>query len=332
MSWKPKYNLTPIILKLVQEISQQIGELKAYQLTAPPTHLRRSNRIKSIHASLSIEGNTLSIGQVTAIIDKQRVIGPKVDILEVQNAIKAYEEIHTYVPYKKVDLLKAHNTLMTRLLDRPGRYRTTQVGITKGSKNAHLAPPPSMVPSLMQDLLAYCKDNEELTLIKSCVFHYELEFIHPFIDGNGRIGRLWQTLILIQEYPVFAYIPIEQIILHEQQSYYKALAESDKGGHSTAFIEFMLHCISESLKDLLSIRALTSTFLSRLEKAQITFADNTFTRKQYMQLHKTISTATASRDLARAVKEELIIKMGEKRMARYEFKFASETKIHSDNT
>ena len=326
MSSQPPYSITGPILHLVQSISQKIGQLEALQLTKPPVQLRRTNRIKSIQASLSIEGNTLSTEGVTALLENRRVLGPKKDIIEVQNAINAYELLHSLAPHKKSDLMRAHKALMTGLLDQPGRYRTTQVGIAKGSQVAHLAPRPHLLPALMKDLLQYTKRKDELTLIKSCVFHYELEFIHPFLDGNGRIGRLWQTLILMQEYPIMAYVPVEQIILRDQKDYYAALSTSDKEGQSTTFIEFMLGCISTSLDDLLSITNILSTYQTRIELAKEHFGNQKFSRKQYMLIHKHISPATASRDLAKAVKDKILDISGEKRMAVYQYKKSREGK------
>lgn len=316
---KPPYKVTSTILKLIQEIAQKIGEANTLSLNKPPTELRRKNRIKSIFSSLAIEGNSLSLDQVTSILENKRVLGPKQDVLEVRNAMEVYDLLATLKPTKKSDLLRAHRILMKDILDTAGKFRAGSVGIVKGDKIEHIAPPSQLVPSQISNLLTYCQDEDELTLIKSCVFHYEFEFIHPFSDGNGRMGRLWQTLILMQEFPLFEFIPIEHLIKNQQKEYYKALALSDKEGHSTLFIEYMLDRINESLAGLLSITNIRDSFESRFEKARTTFMDTKFSRKDYMQLHKTISTSKASRDLRKAVEMKVIIKEGDKRTSVYRF-------------
>src|SRR5690606_13400412 len=191
---KPPYIITSEILELVTSISERIGEINATHLYKPTTELRKKNRIKTIQSSLEIEGNTLTEVQITALLENKRVIAPKKDILEVQNAIKVYDKLNEFNPYQLKDLEKAHLVLMKGLIDNAGKLRTTNVGIVKGSKANHVAPNGTMVKGLMKDLFAYLKKDKDLILIKSCVFHYEFEFIHPFNDGNGRMGRLWQTL------------------------------------------------------------------------------------------------------------------------------------------
>ena len=209
VSMKPPYEITPKILKLVSSISEKIGEANANLLSKPLPHLRKQNKIKTIHSSLRIEGNTLTQEQVTALIENKRVIGPKKDVLEVLNAIKVYDSITSFDPFSSNSFLKAHKQLMGELIENAGKYRTQGVGIFKGSRVAHVAPPAENVTYLMNDLFKYLRDKEELALIKSCVFHYEMEFIHPFLDGNGRMGRFWQTVILLNEYSVFEFLPFE---------------------------------------------------------------------------------------------------------------------------
>ena len=238
---KPPYSITGKILKLVALISEKIGEVNAAHLSKPPTELRKKNRIKTIQSSLEIEGNTLSLEQITAIIENKRIIGPKKDILEVKNAIEVYNFLDKLNPYSFESFCEAHRILMNGLIENAGKLRTTSVGIVKGSKITHIAPPSEMLQPLMNDLFAYLKSNDDLMLIKSCVFHYEMEFIHPFIDGNGRIGRLWQTLILKESYPVFEFLPVEALIKEKQERYYEALGKSDTTGESTLFIEFAVN-------------------------------------------------------------------------------------------
>jgi Fic family protein len=313
---KPPYEITPTILKFISSISEKIGEVNAKYLIKTNPTLRKQNQIKTIHSSLSIEGNTLTLDQITAIIENKRVVGPEKDILEVLNALEVYKNIRKLKPYDEKYFLKAHKLLLAKLVAKPGKYRTQGVGIVKGSKVEHLAPPFENVPYLMKDLFEYLKDKSELTLIKSCVFHYEMEFIHPFLDGNGRMGRLWQTLILMQEYPVFEFLPFETLISKNQKEYYKALSESDKEGKSTKFIEYMLKIIDTSLSEILE----TSTKkLSEKDRITIFLELNKteFTRKDYMNYFKDISSATASRDLKNATENKLLEKIGDKKTTIY---------------
>lgn len=313
---KPPYELTSTILKLITSISEKLGEVNAYFLNRPSPQLRKQNKVKTIHSSLQIEGNTLTQEQITAIIENKRVIGPKKDINEVLNAIEIYEQLSDLKPSNEKSFIKAHRILMNGLIDSPGKYRKQSVGIVKGTKVEHLAPPFENVPYLMKDLFGYLKSSDELTLIKSCVFHYEIEFIHPFLDGNGRMGRLWQTLILMEKYPVFEFLPFETLISKNQEEYYKALSISDKSGSSTVFIEFMLTQIDLSLKELLSFNATNLTQVERIEYF-ISSSNGEFTRKHYMEIFKNISSSTASRDLKKGIELRLIEKLGDKNKTKY---------------
>ncbi len=319
-SMKPPYTITDKILALVASISEKIGEINASHLYKPATELRKKNRIKTIQSSLEIEGNTLTEEQITALIENKRVIAPQKDILEVQNAIKVYQQLNQFNPHQLKDLVKAHAVLMNGLIDNPGKLRTTNVGIVKGSKVEHIAPSGTMINGLMKDLFNYLKADNDLALIKSCVFHYEFEFIHPFIDGNGRMGRLWQTLILMQQYPVFEYLPVESLIKQKQNEYYNKLSESDKKGNSTPFIEFMLGIILESLNGLLQTQSVTLHTEDRMSLFKEKIGKNKFTRKDYMQSFKNISAPTASRDLKWAVEQDLLFKFGTLRLTEYQFK------------
>lgn len=316
---KPPYNLTSEILNLISEVSHKIGEVNASFLTKQSPELRKKNRIRTIQASLSVEGNTLSIDQVTAIIENKRVLGPSKDIKEVSNAIEVYKQLNKFNPFNEKTFLSVHKILMQGLIKNAGHYRNSGVGIVKGSQITHLAPPASNVSFLMKDLFNYLKKGKELILIKSCVFHYEMEFIHPFSDGNGRMGRLWQTLLLMQQYSVFEFLPFETLISKNQKQYYQALSTSDKQGESTFFIEFMLKILSNSLDELLTER---SGPISSTERIRIflTSGIKEFTRKNYMAYFKTISSATASRDILFAVKENLVKKFGDKNKAIYKVK------------
>ena len=315
----PPYDITQKILKQISTISVQIGEVNANYLNKQSPQLRKQNRIKTIHSSLKIEGNTLTEEQITALIEKERVVGPKKDIQEVLNAIKVYDNLDRYKFYSEKSFLKAHLELMNGLDESAGKYRKQGVGIVKGTKIEHVAPPFKNVPYLMKDLFHYLKNKEELTLIKSCVFHYEMEFIHPFLDGNGRMGRLWQTLILMHEYPVFEFLPFETLISETQDKYYKALAMSDKSGKSTIFIEYMLGVIQASLEHLLNYNHRILKDMDRLAYFS-NLGIKEFNRKDYMNIFKNISSATASRDLKKGIELNMFKSIGEANKTKYTLK------------
>ena len=316
VSMKPPYDITLKILKLIGSISEKIGEVNANYLNKQSPQLRKQNRIKTIHSSLQIEGNTLTEEQITALIENKRVIGPKKDVLEVLNAIKVYEKLEEYKFSSVKNFQKAHYELMNGLIESAGKYRKQGVGIVKGTKVEHIAPPHENVPHLMKDLFEYLKDSNELTLIKSCVFHYEMEFIHPFIDGNGRMGRLWQTLILMSEYPIFEFLPFETLISQTQDDYYKSLSLSDKSGKSTYFIEYMLSVIDKSLESLLNYNNRILKDLDRLEYF-IKLGIREFTRKDYMNIFKDLSSATASRDLKKGIELNMFESVGNLNKTKY---------------
>lgn len=316
---KPPYKITSKILKLVALISEKIGEINSAHLNKPPTELRKKNRIKTIHSSLEIEGNTLSLEQITAIVENKRVLGPQKDILEVKNAIAAYDYLDKLNAFSFDSFCEAHGILMKGLIDSAGKLRKKSVGIVRGSEVTHVAPPSEMIRSLMKNLFAYLKNDDDLLLIKSCVFHYEMEFIHPFLDGNGRMGRLWQTLLLKETYPVFEFLPIEKLIKERQVEYYKILGDCDNAGESTEFIEFMLEIIAESLDELLSIQNVNLTNLDRLNLFRSIVKEDYFARKEYLKNFREISSATASRDLKFGVESGMIEKVGDKNTARYRF-------------
>jgi Fic family protein len=316
---KSPYDINADILHLISEISTKLGEVKAYFLQRQSPQLRKQNRIKTIHSSLNIEGNTLTVEQITAIVDNKKVIGPEKDVKEVLNAIKVYNNLTHYAPKNQESFLKAHKVLMNGLVDSPGKYRNKGVGIIKGNNLAHVAPPAENVLHLMTDLFDYLQNDKDIALIKSCIFHYEMEFIHPFIDGNGRMGRLWQTLILLQEYPVFEFLPFETLIAKDQELYYRALVISDQSGKSTAFIEYMLSIINGALKDLLNVNNRTLSSFDRIEFFR-SLGTKSFTRKDYMNSFKNISSATASRDLQKGVEKGLLAKTGSLNQTIYMFK------------
>lgn len=315
----PPYQITPEILHQVASIAEKIGQINAKYLDKPSPKLRKENRIKTIHSSLSIEGNTLSEEQITTLLDQKKVIGPEKDVHEVLNAIRVYDQLKTFDPTSSKSFLRAHEVLMNGLVISAGQYRKAGVGIMAGNRLAHMAPPAENVPYLMNDLFHYLKKSAEISLIKSCVFHYEMEFIHPFIDGNGRMGRFWQTLILMKEYPVFEFIPFENLIHKTQKEYYHSLSQSDKSGNSTPFIIYMLKVIDESLIQMLDFKGRVTTMVDRLSYFS-EISNSPFSRKDYMRVFQEISSATASRDLKQGVELGLFEKEGDKTKTIYRFK------------
>ena len=245
--YQPPYTITPIILNLVAQISEVVGRLTVLADQAHSLRLRRVSRIRTIHGSLAIEGNTLSEAQITAILDGKRVIAPPREVLEVRNALAAYEHFAAWHPAVETDLLDAHRMLMAGLIDEAGRYRRGGVGVMAGTQVIHMAPQAERVPLLMADLLAWLASTEVHPLIASSVFHYEFEFIHPFADGNGRMGRLWQSLILARWNPLFADVPVESLVYEHQAEYYQALQECTRQADSAPFVEFMLRMVFDAL-------------------------------------------------------------------------------------
>jgi Fic family protein len=245
--YQPPSTITPAIVNLVARISEAVGRLTAFTETAKTLLLRRTNRVRTIRGSLAIEGNALSEEQITAILEGKRVIAPPREIQEVRNAIVAYDRFEKWRPESKTNLLEAHRILMAGLIDEAGTYRRVGVGVMAGTQVIHVAPPADRIPALMGDLFGWLAVSEEHPLITSAVFHYEIEFIHPFADGNGRIGRLWQTLILSRWNPLFADIPVESLIHEHQQEYYAAINRSTEEADSSVFIEFMLKMISSAI-------------------------------------------------------------------------------------
>ncbi len=250
----PPFEITEEILSSVADIAELVGRISMTEkLSANPT-LRRSNRIRTIHGSLAIEQNTLSIEQVTSVLNGKRIIAPPKDIAEVKNAYEIYEHMDELDPYSADDLLSAHRIMMRGLVEEAGMFRSRPVGVVDSEGNIlHFGTLPDYVPGLIHDLLEWTEESELPILIKSCVFHYEFELIHPFADGNGRIGRLWHTLLLSKWNPIFAWLPVESIIHDRQQEYYDAINSSNIEGESTKFIAFMLSAIKSSIMESLNM-------------------------------------------------------------------------------
>lgn len=242
-NYTPPYTLTTKILNLISKISIEITAHKYNTIHTVEPLLRKKNRIKTLAGTLEIEGNYLGEEKITAILDGKRVLGTTKELAEVEGAIKAYENLENYNYSELTDILKAHKILMNNILTTAGDFRTVNVSVGE-----HIAPPYTRVPNLMKDLFEWLKNSDEHSLIKSCVFHYEFEFIHPLSDGNGRIGRLWQSVILYNYNPLFASLPTESIIRDHQEQYYEALEKSSEAASSTPFIEFMLEMILVSIQ------------------------------------------------------------------------------------
>lgn len=245
--YKPPFEISSRTINLIAEISAQI-ERYAIRLENEGLRLRKANRIRTIHSSLAIEGNNLSEGQVRDIINGKNVVAPLREIQEVKNAIKTYEMYSSLNPFSVEDLLRAHGTMMAALTDDAGRFRRGGVGVFSETGLVHMAPPADLVPSQIGDLMGWLASSDDHLLIRSCVFHYEFEFIHPFSDGNGRMGRLWQSLILGKLHPLFEHLPVENMVFSNQEAYYNAIAASNNLAQSGPFIEFMLGEILSTLK------------------------------------------------------------------------------------
>lgn len=247
--YTPPFTITSDIVNLIAQISAQIERYAIRLEQSDGLRLRKANRIRTIHSSLAIEGNQLSEGQVRDIINGKNVVAPIKEIQEVKNAIRTYDMFPSLDPFSEKDLLRAHGTMMEALTDDAGSYRRKGVGVFSETGLVHMAPPPDRVPMLMGDLFEWLKKANDHLLIRSCVFHYEFEFIHPFSDGNGRTGRLWQSLILGRLHPLFHHLPVENMVYSNQQAYYDAIAASTTAGESTPFIAFMLGEILKTLKE-----------------------------------------------------------------------------------
>lgn len=249
-TYHPPLTITPKILNLVAQISEQLGRYDERENKAQALRLRRANQIRTIQGSLAIEGNSLSVEQITAVLEGKPVIAPPWEVQEVKNALAVYERFEQFNAYQEDSLLQAHQLLMLGLMDEAGQYRSGGVGVMSGKEVIHVAPPANQVPRLMKDLFAWLKQTEHHALIASAVFHYEFEFIHPFADGNGRMGRLWQSLLLAKWNPVFANLPVESLVYQHQQTYYQAIAQSTAQTDCASFVEFMLDIIARTFTQL----------------------------------------------------------------------------------
>jgi len=328
MSYAPPFTITPKILDLVSQISETVGKLEVLAPTAISPTLRKANKIKTITGTLEIEGNTLGIEKITAILEGKRVMGSMREIAEVNGAIKVYDNLDTF-DYKSLDdLLLAHKMLMGEILTKAGIFRTTNVGVGGEDGVVHVAPPHSNVPGLMEDLFSWLAQSDIHPLIKSSVFHYEFEFIHPFVDGNGRMGRLWQSLILYDWKPIFSAIPTESVIKETQQGYYDALEEAGSQGESTPFVEFVLEAILQSCERELSNGQNVPTNvpknvpLNRLEQIIALIRDNSSITIDQLAHACDVSDKTIKRDIAKLKEAGRLERKGSLKSGYWEIKQA----------
>ena len=324
---KPPFEITNQIISDVAEIAELMGKFSVTnQLSTNPT-LRRSNRIRTIHGSLAIEQNTLSLEQVTAVLDGKQVLAPPKDIAEVKNAYEIYERLEQLDPYSVDDLLTAHGILTQGLVEESGQFRSRPVGVVDSQGNIlHFGTLPQYVPDLVMELLDWVKTSQVHMLIRSCVFHYELELIHPFADGNGRVGRLWHTLLLSRWNPVFAWLPVESIIHDRQQEYYAAINASNEAGESTVFIEFMLSAIKASITEAMEV---SDEMMDEMSDRKMDKATQRWKKiEAYLKNHDYImnadvrelcgvSSATANRILATLVENKKLKKYYERGLWSY---------------
>ena len=307
--YTPPYTITEEMMNLVAEISEIVGRITSWEHMNANPKLRRNNRIRTIHASLAIENNTLSLEQVTAIINGKRVLGAPAEIREVQNAYQAYDQLLSFDPYSLNDLLRAHGMLMNDLVSEAGVFRSSGVGVFNGERLIHMAPPAELVHGQISDLLAWARNSKTHPLIKSCVFHYEFEFIHPFADGNGRMGRMWHTLLLYQWKPLFAWLPVESVIRERQEEYYAALRMADSVGQSTPFVEFLLDAVLDALHEIEADAAPEANASPTLRLLLEKLGDEELSAGELMQRLGLKNRAAFSRTYLKPALEQSLIQM-----------------------
>ena len=321
----PPFKITNEILNFVYEIGELVGKISAEKEFEKNLTLRRENRIKTIYSSLAIEQNTLTLEQVTDVINGKRVLAPPKDIKEVQNAYEIYERIDELDENSVKDLLLAHKIMTSELIKESGRFRSKNAGVYQGDKLIHMGTLPEYIPELINNLFLWLKNSKEHPLIKAAVFHYEFEFIHPFQDGNGRIGRLWHSLILSKWKKIFAWLPVESLVQKYQKEYYIAINNSNRNGESTEFILFMLRIINETLIELIETEKMTDKLTGKMtdkneERTKLVIKylnqNNSINNKDAKNLLD-ISEATARRFLNKLVKENILEAVGEYKARKY---------------
>ena len=311
--YTPPFTVSSKSINLVADICTRLVSIGIYGEPIPPS-LRRGNRIRSIQSSLAIENNSLTLDEVTDVIDGKRVLGSPREILEVKNAFECYAIIDELDPCSLKDLLRTHGIMMNGLQDDAGQLRHVRVGVFADRTIVHSAPPPELVPGLMSDLMSWLESSGDHPLIKSCVFHYEFERIHPFSDGNGRTGRLWHTLILSKWHEEFSWIPIETMVRRRQDEYYEAIAASNDKGDSEPFIEFMLESILAAIDDMVSQHITDVPGLSEIEARVLGMIRmGTFGNTNGASKALGISERTVQRALDSLKEKNLIVREGSKK-------------------
>jgi Fic family protein len=320
-AWRPPFALTSAVLVLTAEISRLLGRLDGMQRPLPEPKLRREIQVRTVVATLAIEGELITEDRVTALLDGKRVAGRANEIVAAKNAIAAYRHAASLRPGSTTDFRRAHQLMMKSLIPDAGSYRRGAVGIMQGSRVSHIAPPAKRVATLVADLLGFvARDRQTHALVKSAVAHYEIEFIHAFSDGNGRMGRLWQHVILLGHDPAFAHVLPETVVRARQADYYAALAASDTAGDATVFVEYSLETVRDALRDFMSeLRPRRATAADRVGIARAHFGRREFSRGEYLALQAAVGPATASRDLASGVRDGILVRTGDKATTRYRF-------------
>jgi len=323
-TYTPPYTISSKVLKLSTQISEELTKLQFTSTTKINPMLRKKNRIKTLAGTLEIEGNFLGEEKITAILDGKRVLGSVKELAEVEGAIKAYEKLEEYRYDELDDLLSAHKILMDGILKTAGSFRGVNVQVGE-----HIAPQPDMVSNLMTKLFTWLKNSDEHMLLKSCIFHYEFEFIHPFSDGNGRIGRLWQSVILNSYNPLFSLLPIESIVRDHQEEYYKAIERSTEAGQSTPFIEFMLEMILKSMQHMnndVPRNVPKNVPIKRLDKiVELVAKNKDITIVELAQLLE-VSDKTIKRDIAKLKEQNRLTRVGSLKSGYWEIISEMETK------
>lgn len=314
----PPFQITPRVFAAISRIDQSLGRLQGLSVTQPQPLLRKRNHVRSVQASAAIEGNALSVEQVTALLEGKRVLGRERDLREILNVNEAYEQLGRWTPTKRKSLLEAHAALMKGVIPDAGRFRTSGVGVFGDERLTHLAPPAHLVSDQVDELFRWLRRAEVPVLIAGCVVHYELLFIHPFTDGNGRIARLWQQVIHRKHSPLLQFVPVESVIRDRQRRYHETLRQADRDGHCTRFLEFSLLALADALTAFgEDVRPERETAEARLERARLHFKRRWFSRRDYLHLHVKLSTATASRDLAAGLATGKLAARGAMRLTEY---------------
>ena len=314
--YSPPYTLTSQILKLTAAIAEAVTKLELNGAAGRNLKLRKTSRIRTIAGTLAIEGNELGEERITALLEGKRVLGTVREIAEAEGAIRAYEATECFDETRMEDLLEAHRLMMGGVLESAGRFRHVDVGVGGNNGVSHIAPPHDRVPELMAELFGWLKENDEHPLIKSCVFHYEFEFIHPFGDGNGRMGRFWQSLMLYRWKPIFAQIPIESVVRDHQKAYYEALEAAGSAGESTPFIAFMLAVILESVES--SVKSSVKSSVNTEERILRLLQENPTTTIGNLAEILGLSTRAVEKQIAKLKKEGRLKRIGSARKGRWE--------------